>query len=234
MNFVKILRSVEEFVFVAATWIVFVPKTFLKILVRPRWAYDYVQEESEKAPEVRYDAYVSPILFWIMVAVVPFVIVIRYYFSFSSSSADSDFVKLGFENTVIIFTVFMVGLPLGIALGRNWFNSAANSRTALEPVFLTQCYCVAPFELTFVAGVLRLMAPDFKQPVPFVGKYWYVVIAIGFIWLWLAETSVIKADTANTSTFKSVTWALLYILPGLAVIALIGLGIIWGLGNLLD
>ena len=42
MDFIRIIRSLEEFIYELAVWIILIPKTFFKILISPKWINDFV------------------------------------------------------------------------------------------------------------------------------------------------------------------------------------------------
>jgi hypothetical protein len=72
MDFIQTLHSLEEAVYEIVTWVLFLPKTFVKVFFRPDWIQAYVTAEFDKEPAERFQAYLSPILFWLIVAVVPY------------------------------------------------------------------------------------------------------------------------------------------------------------------
>ncbi len=71
MDFGKLFQSVEDAVYEVMVWILLLPKTLIRSLFRPRWVIQYVNEEWEKKTEDRFDEYLSPVLLWLMVAVLP-------------------------------------------------------------------------------------------------------------------------------------------------------------------
>jgi hypothetical protein len=230
MDFVKILRSAEEFVFLVGAWIILAPKTLFRVLIRSEWIYDYVRSEGKKAPEERYQAYVSPVVFWVLFAVIPPIAVFDYYFSFSHAEADAKFLNLGLETLVVISTFVLIGMPIGIAAAHNLFLRLPNSRASLEPMFLAQCYCVAPFELCFVPGLVRALAGSFDRPLPLSGRFWYVFLIAGVVWLLQAETRMLRV-VCKTSVANSLGRALLYTLIGWLLMVVLTLPVIWGLAN---
>src|SRR5207237_9541668 len=82
MDFVKLIRSAEELVFLLGSWLIFIPKTIARVFVSAEWTYSYVREQQaiEKA-EDRYLGYLSPILFWIATGIVPYLVVLDRYAS---------------------------------------------------------------------------------------------------------------------------------------------------------
>ena len=60
MDFLKILRSFEEFVFEATSWLIFYPLTMWRILRRPLATMEYSDREQSDTDDKRYDDALSP------------------------------------------------------------------------------------------------------------------------------------------------------------------------------
>ena len=60
MDFLKILRSFEEFIFEATTWLLFYPLTLWRIVRGPLAAMDYSDREQADPEDKRYDDAISP------------------------------------------------------------------------------------------------------------------------------------------------------------------------------
>src|ERR1700730_5777709 len=78
MDILKVLQSVEDLIYEVALWIVFIPKTFFRVVLHPRWCHTYVVAEFQKDSKERFEAYMSPVLFWLTTGVVPYLFVIDY------------------------------------------------------------------------------------------------------------------------------------------------------------
>src|SRR5687768_12810181 len=71
MDFVKIVQSLQDLVFEIVVWVLLLPKTFFRATFRPDLMVKYVNSEWEKDPEKQFDDYVPPVLFYLMLAVIP-------------------------------------------------------------------------------------------------------------------------------------------------------------------
>ncbi|WP_300579111.1 hypothetical protein [Phenylobacterium sp.] len=60
MDFLKILRSFEDFVFEAVSWLIFYPLTLWRIVRHPLRTMDYSDAEQSQEGEARYDDAISP------------------------------------------------------------------------------------------------------------------------------------------------------------------------------
>ena len=71
MDFIKLIQSLQELVFEMVVWVLLLPKTFFRALLRPDLMVKYVNSELQKEPEKQFDDYISPVLFYLMLAVIP-------------------------------------------------------------------------------------------------------------------------------------------------------------------
>jgi hypothetical protein len=150
MDFVKLLHSVEELVFLIASWLVLVPKTFFRVLFSAEWTYKYIQTQlAIEKPEDRYNDYSPPILFWVGGGILPYITVLNHYVKPPTPNSH-NFQNLPLEVQLLIAIFFFIGLPIGFSFVQNLFQGNSLSRTSLQPMFLTQCYC-----MTFVHAFLR-------------------------------------------------------------------------------
>src|SRR5437016_3572875 len=110
MNILKILQSLEELLYELALWVILLPKTFFKVLFQPQWTYTYLISEWEKEPGDRYEHYMSPIFFWVIIAVSP-------YLMFFNSFASKDVIhNLSVETRFLVVASILLGWPLGVAV----------------------------------------------------------------------------------------------------------------------
>ena len=54
MDFLKILKSFEDFVYEALIWLILLPKTLLRIITRPRQMALYAEQELASADDERF------------------------------------------------------------------------------------------------------------------------------------------------------------------------------------
>ena len=70
MDFVKIIRSVEEFLYEAMTWLLFYPRTFWRCVTHPDWIIAYTDKELGESPGEQFTDLISPPLFLIISIVI--------------------------------------------------------------------------------------------------------------------------------------------------------------------
>lgn len=60
MDFMKLLKSFEDFIFEAASWLIFYPLTLGRIMLKPLRTMEYSDREQNDDNEHRYDDALSP------------------------------------------------------------------------------------------------------------------------------------------------------------------------------
>src|SRR5262247_4893054 len=86
----KLLKTLEGAVFEMALWVLLLPKTLLRVLRRPVWVLDYTTAEMAKPESERFDDYLSPVSFWLLVAVGPYLwatSTVRHHYSLPADAA---------------------------------------------------------------------------------------------------------------------------------------------------
>ena len=72
MNVINIIKGIEQLAVELLLWIIYVPKTIYKIIKNPNWVPGYIKEELEK--KERFTGYMSPILLYLAVSVLLYVL----------------------------------------------------------------------------------------------------------------------------------------------------------------
>ena len=177
MNLISIIRSIEELIVEVMLWFIIIPKTMAKILTSPGWAVDYVVAELARPADQRFDEYLSPVMLWLLVAVVPYFWAmqpLRHLFS-------DDLYE-----TVFVFAVLLGAGPLGFATGALAARKQSITRTSLKTLFYGQCYCFTPaflLSLPFAVLVSRGDRVGLSEH-PFVGG---MSIGVALLWLFVSE-----------------------------------------------
>src|SRR5215510_6159742 len=115
----KLLKSLEGAVFEIALWVLRLPKTFLQILRRPVWVFDYTTAELAKPEADRFDDYLSPVAFWLLIAVGPYLwatSVVRHRYMPPGEAAGDALSHLPIINRYLIASLLLVAAPLTVAV----------------------------------------------------------------------------------------------------------------------
>ena len=194
MDIFKIIQSLQDFMYELVVWVLLLPKTILRAVFRPGKMVAYVNEEWSKDPEDRFDDYLSPALFLLVVAVVP-----NALFNWMGQVVvPSDIAAQLTENNLVASTLAVLTCLLVYLFWLQVLSKKPIRRSALKRLFFIQCYVVAPAQFIYV--LLALAGLN--------------TIGAGFVWMLnIAITTFYEAfafsDELKTGWFKGWFYALL-------------------------
>jgi len=149
LDFMKILKSLEELLYELVSWLVFYPLTLWRSTTRPLSMMRYADLELSDRPESQYDDTLSPPLFLLIT------LLLSQGLStvFPTIYDPSDLPKaLGTGSNLLIARGVIFGIfPLCMSVVLLRWKSVALTRTSLRPPFFSQCFVAAPF--VFVVGL---------------------------------------------------------------------------------
>jgi hypothetical protein len=70
----SVMKAVEDFekiIYKILLWFILIPKTIIKIIINPSWATKYVSDELQQTGDKRFDEYMSPLLLFLLVILIP-------------------------------------------------------------------------------------------------------------------------------------------------------------------
>ena len=197
MDLIKLLESVDDFIYEIALWVLFVPRTFFKISFRPRWVCTYVEAELQKDKQARFQEYLSPILYWALVGLVPYFFVLGALSSVTESRVASEvgfrrLLALDWQNQFLVVSLFAVGGPLEFSRRTVRAQALVASRELLRKPFSAQCYCFGTAYLLLLPWVTISLRYDDKIPAGFVSVLSIISGLVFCAWLVLAETLLLE------------------------------------------
>ena len=148
MDFFKLLQSLEDLVFEVALWIILLPRTLFAVIFTPVTLANHFDDLQATPAAERNDLYVSPILFWVLLAPSSLIIAI--------ARLDEKAIKIYGENwqeRLAVGTLMLLGPPLGFALGTILARREDVSRKSLRRHFSLQCYFHAPVSVILVVAI---------------------------------------------------------------------------------
>lgn len=223
MDFMKLLKSLEELLYELVSWLVFYPITLWRSVVWPLETMYYAEEELTDGAEAQYDDALSPPLFLLTT-----LLIAQALSSAIPSILDPMEVPKALtsgSNLLIargvIFGVFP--LVMGVTIQRR--KSIRLTRNTLRPPFFSQCYVVAPFVLVSGLGLDLMLIPGGTGIIAGV-----VTMLMAFAWYAQAEIRWFRRDLK----IGTVLGAALFV-RGLAIaivtVLFLALLIGWGLKN---
>lgn len=154
MDLLKILRSFEELLFEAMTWLYFYPRTMARIVARPLTAMAYSDHEEGQPEDQRYDDALNPPVLLIITLVMANII--GWATHVPQPAGASPLAKMIFDSqqNLLMFRCLLFGLtPLTVALTLLRKEGAVISRKTLRKPFYAQCYLAAPTALALSLGL---------------------------------------------------------------------------------
>jgi hypothetical protein len=229
----KLVKSLEGAVFELALWVLLLPKTLWQVLRRPVWVLDYTSAEFAKPEAERFDDYVSPVSFWLLIAVGPYLwatSVVRHRHSPTGAASGDALSHLPISSRYLITALLLVAAPLTLAVIFSRIRGHGLARRVLQPHFAAQCYLQAPALLGLMPIVVALLfAPHAEALDHFRGSLFVSGLGgLAVLWLLTAETRYLMRDL-KTSARSAVSIASL----GLALGALIVGGLTVGAAHVL-
>ena len=148
MDFLKILKSFEDFVYEALIWLILLPKTLLRIVLRPRQMVAYVQAEQTREGDDRYGDAISPPLLLILCVLVSHVfdLALRKQTAQEMGTLAAELLKS--EQNLLLYRTMAFGI--WSLAGAVWYMRHSRQpihRVNLRNPFYEQCYLVAPFAM---------------------------------------------------------------------------------------
>jgi hypothetical protein len=157
MDFAKLFKSVEDAIYEVMVWLLLLPKTLIRVTFRPRWAMKYIDEEWGKKPDERFDEYLSPVMLWLLSAVIP--LTLAFILSRPDIKSAQDFLK-ALSNDIYSTTLYMMLIPFMYIVWVEWLNKTPVRRSSLKVSFYRHCYALAPAQiLTVVLSGVSVINP---------------------------------------------------------------------------
>ena len=160
MDFMKLLKSLDELLYELVSWLLFYPVTMWRSLTAPLRMMRYADTELADRPEDQYEDTLSPPLFLLLT------LLLSQAFSSAIPSVidPSAAVKqLGSASNLLIARGVIFGIfPLCMAGTILRWKAVKMTRNALRPPFFSQCYVAAPFVFMLVLGIDLIGVPEEK------------------------------------------------------------------------
>ena len=184
MDFMKLLKSLDDFLYEVVGWIIFYPITLVRSILYPVEMLRYSDRELLEPDDAQYTDTFNPPIFLLITLLIAYLLgkLIQPQIKLSSLlSKDTDL--LLFRG--VIFSIF----PVLMAVDLLRHQGKRIDRVTLRPLFYGQCFIAAPFAL--VASTAGLLL-EFKK-VPFViagiliflvALCWYVAVEV----IWFSST----------------------------------------------
>jgi len=149
MDFMRLLKSLEELLYEVMVMLVFFPRTLWLTIRHPQRMMDYADTELGDVQSEQYKDTLSPPLFLMMC------LLISHLFERAAPAQASNVLPTFLSDTqnLLIFRVFIFSLfPLIMALRLLQKLRIELDRDTLKPIFYSQCFVTAPIAMSFGIG----------------------------------------------------------------------------------
>lgn len=176
MDFMRLLKSLEELLYEVMVMLVFFPRTLFLTVRHPQRMMDYADTELGDVQSEQYNDTLSPPLF-LMIC-----LLINHLFERAAPAGTEGLLPAFLQDTqnLLIFRVFMFSLlPLIMSLRLMQKLGIVLDRETLRPVFYSQCFVTAPVTIviglgTAVSHISSPFAPALANLVFLGGLVWYL------------------------------------------------------------
>jgi len=215
MDFLKIIRAVEEFLYESVTWLLFYPRTFWRCVRHPDWIIAYTDRELGESPGEQFTDLISPPLFLILSIFIAHGV--ELFLGSRLPPTTMRFINdvaVSEQNLLALRALLFSVFPLTMATGLLRSRGIPIDRETLRSPFFLQCYLAAPFAIvaSSSAAFLRAHGP----------LYWIiggVMLATSLIWYVVVQTRWMYAHVGE-GWWRAFTLATGYLLLAVCLVAL--------------
>lgn len=216
MDFLKILKSFEEFVYEALIWFILLPRTLARIILHPRRMAAYAASELTRTCEERFSDAISPPLLLILCVLIAHFIDLGIRERAPDMSDSLASVILASEQNLLLYRTIAFGVwALAGAAYFLLMTGVPINRESLRIPFYEQCYLVSPFALLLSVSASLMLTEAYGVEVA------ACLAMSAFLWLWLVQIDWIRKK-ATLSPWRGVTAATIIVLIGSLANAAVG------------
>ena len=184
MDFIKLIRSLEELLYEVMSWLVFYPRTLWAIVARPEATADYAEAEQRDAADEQYIDTLSPPLLLMLSVLLAHAIELGLGAKGIEAKSAAAKALFGSEQNLLMLRSLLFALfPLVAAARLLRRKGVALDRKTLRAPFFGQCYLTAPLVLTLSVGLTLARIGSAAGRAGGLG-----LLAVGVAWYLRAQT----------------------------------------------
>lgn len=192
MDFLKILKSFEEFIYEAVTWLVFFPRTLWRVVRHPVRMAAYADRELGDPLNEQFKDGLSPPLFLLLAVLIAHAVEIGLHAQMPEERNRLAHMVFGSEQNLLIYRTITFGIwPLIASLYFLGRQGTSIDRETLRRPFYVQCYLAAPFAIVLSTGAALIRhagtaIPAIGLAMMAVACAWYVAVQAQWLHVALA------------------------------------------------
>ncbi|OOG67472.1 hypothetical protein B0E45_22710 [Sinorhizobium sp. A49] len=223
MDFMRLLKSIEELLYELVSWLLFYPLTMWRTLRQPQAMMRYADVELTDDIAEQYTETLSPPLFLLITLLLAHGVELGLV---NQTTPWSPPALLANDSNLLMFRAVAFSiLPLLMAVKLLHHKGARLTRDTLRAPFYSQCYITAPFALALSIGML--LSRTASQKALAAGL---AFILVAFVWYVIVETRWFKSDL-GLSTAQAALRVLWTMVQALVAIFMAGAAIVYGTGG---
>lgn len=210
---IEFLLSLEELLYELLLSIFMVPRTLYRIIFYPKYMNGYVLEEFKKEPKFRFNNYLSPILTFTILVIIPYA-----FLPFSPLAEMLDFGD-DIQLKIVVFALYFLSFPLSISAFINFKGKLGLSKEELKMTFYLQCYLFIPPQLIQLVMLFLL----YKR-YPFTLTPWFIALTfLPVIWIIWRLSSIMMLQLGLQRKTALLLSAFYYVMTFIIISLLFGL-----------
>ncbi len=223
MDFLRIVRSLEEFLYEVMSWLVFYPRTLWRAIRHPLDILRYSEIEMTDQPDKQFTDLLSPPLFLMITILLSHAIEVASHQALPAptTSIGKDLMASE-QNLLILRSILFAIYPLMFAMRRLKRQKLPLDRETLRKPFFAQCYIAAPAALAIGIGAILARAHSLEAQIAglaisLAAVAWYVGVEAA----WLRKQARLRAFPAIRSALG--TWLVASLLNSAISVMVLGL-----------
>jgi hypothetical protein len=191
MDFGKAISSTGDLLFEFAASLILIPRTLVKIVIKPSWAVDYLSSsQSPENAKNKFEKYSHPILFWIVIGIMPYCLLINSYFvGYTDGKVLQAYYTIGITNIVLSISVFLISFPISCSFILQLFKHKGFTKTTFKKNFFIQLYITAPLQLFYIVSFFVDEVSN-----EWLSIFMTLLFLSSILWFLIAEVLIIKKE----------------------------------------
>lgn len=220
MDFMKLLKSLEELLYELISWFVFYPLTLWRIVRWPLHMLSYAEQQLLEDEDRQFDDGLSPPVLLLIS------LIVLHSLGQLSDPASAHILTglLADDWNLLVFRAVAFSLfPLVFGIIQLRANKARLTRTTFKPIFYSQCYAAVPFVVLISLGLQFFSGDDPSAPLLWTGG---LVLVAGLVWyavvetLWLARSAKLRPVISAIIVVTALIFAVPFFLLAALVVGL--------------
>ncbi|MEG2804404.1 hypothetical protein [Stenotrophomonas sp.] len=220
MDFLKLLRSLEEFLYELCTWFLFFPRTVYRVVMHPQRMARYVDTELTQPLDQQFDDAISPPMFLMLAVLLAHGVELLMHQQVTGIGMLSRTVFGNEESLLLYRSITFAVWPLICSVHLLRRRKLPITRASLRAPFFMQCYLTAPFAVALSTSMVFVRLPGTLST-----RIGIAVSVLALLWYAGAQAHWLKARLQRPwpNVILSTLWVLLL---GIVINSLIGIALL--------